>query len=308
MKTADTRILTGARWSSAVLCARRAVYEHADAPRDPISPRLQMIFRRGHTWGVVIREDMRRELAAQGRRLRAELEIPWPRQDPIGVGHADIYLPDERHMIEVLSTAGDLALPAHKALQVAGYVKNHRRAENATVLVIDRATGDERAYPIDAAGLAGRVTDIEHAVIAGIRHNEMPARAAEHPGAHPCAGCVFNSHCWAGWAPEPPEAVPHVATDAELLADAEDLLADRRAALAAVQGVRDEIRDRLRPYIAAGRSVTAGAIDVKRTVYARRSFSLSDYTNAGHTLGADAEAFTRESEIERWSIRRLGDQ
>lgn len=302
----DQRVLTGARWSSAVVCPRKAVYEHTDAPRGEFDDTTLRRFRRGHAWGKIVADDVVAALRADGQRPRTEEEVPWPAAAPIGIGHADIYLPRARRIVEVFSTDGT-SYPAHKGLQAAGYCTNHPNAEDAVVLVVDRATGDERVYPIDVAELEPRVREIEEAVTNAIASGDPPPRAADHPHAFPCSECVFRDHCWDGWDAPPLVVVDGADNDATELADIEDSIAATKQTLKDLEADRAAVRERLAPYLTPGVPAACGGVILRRTITAgRRSFAVGAYEAAGHRLDETAAAFvTDAAPSERWSVKRM---
>lgn len=306
MSTAE-RILTGARWSSAVICARKPVYEHQAAPQEPLPDFVLRRFKRGNAWGRIIRDDIVGAFRAQNRRPVAEVEVPWPAADPVGVGHADIYIPHERHIIEVFSTAGT-GFPAHKGLQAAGYAVNHPRAEEASVLVVDRETGDERIYPLELDVLEPQVHALEAQVVEGIRGGDMPPRAAAAPFAFPCSECQFAAHCWRDWEPEPIDQVPEAADDALALADVEDSLATAKGIVDGLEVMRSDLRAKLAPLIPAGETVECGSVSLRRSVVkGRTSFAIRQFLDAGHKLPRVVAPFISQGAAsERWTVTRIG--
>lgn len=297
-------VLTGARASSAAICPRRAVYEHHDAPREESTEQMKGWFRRGHAWARVVREAIVEGLHEEGRRPRIEEVIPWPARDPIGEGHADLYIPHEQRIIEVVSNAG-ATLPSHKPLQAGLYIRNHPRATCGDVLAVDTHTGEERIYPVEMAGLAEELDKIESQVLAGIRDGEIPPRVGDAPWSGPCAMCAFSRHCWDGWERPDPEALPEFAADLARLADLEDAIAAMKAG-ESIMAEREEVRARLRGHIVAGHEYESGGIRVKRTeVAGSETFSLKAMRDAGHTLPEDLAPFVNRGRgSERWTVKR----
>lgn len=302
--SADTRDLSGVRASTAVRCPRAAVYQHQDAPRRAWTDRELQTFRRGQGWHDVVLSHIVQGFNDQGRRPRREETIPWPVENPIGVGHADLFVPSERTVVEVVSNAGG-HLPEEKVTQAALYALNHRNADQAVVLAVDTHTGDEHVYPIDLSGLEPRVREIEQTVVDGVRTGVPPERTCRTPFDGPAQFCPFVEHCFADWEWPPLEELLVDPDELELLADAEDDVADARKALKEAEEKRNEIRGRLRPLIPANAESIAGSVAVRRTVFESRSFSLSDARKAGHSLPRKLRAFEKTSEQERWTIRRV---
>jgi hypothetical protein len=300
----DTRDLTGPRWSSAVMCPRKAFYEAADAPRRQWLPHELQRFRRGQVWEEAVVADVVDGFRRQGRRPRRQETVAWPAADPIGTGHMDCYIPSEHLVVEVVSNAGG-QLPEYKCLQVAGYTLNHPNAEQAVVMSVDTHTGSDPVYPIDLGGLEPRVREIEQAVVDGVRSGEEPCRVCRTPFDGPAQMCPFVEHCFRDWEFPPLEELLADPKELELLADAEDDVADARKALKDAEEKRNEVRGRLRPLIPANAESIAGGITVRRTVFESASFSLSDARKAGHSLPRKLRAFEKTSEQERWTVRRL---
>ncbi len=295
--------LSGPRWSSAVICPRRATYEGLGAEREPVSPQVERWRRRGHAIGDAIRSEIIHELRVQGRRPRDEEEIPWPRKDPIGVGHADLVVPHERHVIEVTSTK-DADLEYRKALQAAGYAVN-KGWSGATVISVDPQSYTERVYPVDVEALAPQVYEIEQTIVSALRTGELPDRVCATPGDGPAQLCPFASACFAGWERPPLDLLIGFDEQVEELADLEDEVGVARRELRVLEERRDEKRAALRPYVEAGEALLAGAIRVKRSVSVVERFSLAKARAAGHSLPAELEAFVSSSETDRWTVRRI---
>jgi hypothetical protein len=304
MVVAITPELTGPRWSSAVMCPRKAYYEAVDAPRREWTPVELQRFRRGRVWEEAVVADVVDGFRRQGRRPRRQEEVAWPISDPIGTGHMDCYIPSERTVVEVVSNAGG-QLPAYKCLQVAGYALNHPNAEQAFVLSVDTHSGDDPTYPIDLAALEPKVRAIEDAVVTGVRAGSPPDRVCRTPVDGPAQMCPFVDHCFDGWQWPSFEELLADAKELEQLADAEDNVGSLRADLKTAEQARNELRDRLRPLIPPNEEGMAGNIRVKRTVSERTSFSLSDARKAGHDLPRKLQPFIGTSEQERWTVKRI---
>jgi hypothetical protein len=303
------RQLTGVRWSAAVLCPRMAAYQGLKAPHGVHDQVTLRRFKRGNAWGQIIRDELATSLRERGERPVSEAEILWPAKAPVGIGHADLYRPRTRQMVEIFSTDGT-GYPARKGIQVAGYAVNHRKADNASVLVVDRVTGDEASYDVDLDALEPQVRAIETAVVDALSGGELPERVTYAPWAWPCSECVFAEHCWADWEPVPLAQIPGAVDDAARLADAEDAVSAARRDVKALEQARAAIRDRLRPLTPAGETVAAGEISLRRTeVAGRTTFALGDYQAAGHRLPRRARAFISEGAgSERWTVKRTPEE
>lgn len=313
--TTTERILSGPRASSLVMCERRAVYEAIGAKRDETDPAQERIFRRGRRIGQMLAEEIAETLAADGREAVLEREIPWPYNNPIGVGHADLFIPDERHMVEIVSTK-DADLPHYKPRQVAFYVLNDPDAEHATVLSIDPSTNEERSYSIDVEAFRADLTESVMRAIRAINAGR-PAdakRALRHdgdqvdsPSGFPCFGCPFRRPCWDGWEPDPVGELPaELHAIVERLAAVEDELGRYKAA-PSLEEERAELRERLRGRMKPGTNYRAPGFDKIRftEVSGRRTFSLKDFEAAGHRMPDVAEDFTKTGAgHDRWTITR----
>lgn len=300
--------LVGPRWSAAAICARWCVYGAQGAPaREHTDEELQR-FARGKAWGRVIADGVQARLHREGRRPRAEEVIPWPRAEPIGEGHADLYIPHEALVVEVVSNAGG-TLPPNKAIQAAGYALEHPNAEEAVVDSVDTHTGREHFYPLDLSGLEPRVREIQAQVLAGLA-GELPERVCRTPWDGPAQLCPHVAHCFADWQPTPLDELLVTSGEADLLdrlADAEDTYGAANSAAASAKVARDELREKVEPLIEPGALTIAGDIGIRRTTFERESFSLSDLRNAGHNLPKRLDAFVRRSSQTRWTIKRLTD-
>lgn len=306
----STRILTGARWSSAVLCARQAVYQGRGADGAPPHPSQERVWRRGRFIGEAIAKDVAAVYADAGLEVIAEPEIPWPAKNPIGTGHADIYVPAEGEIIEVVSTR-DAALPKHKALQLAGYVMNHPQATRGTVLSVDPSSYEERSYPIDVEALRPEVERIQDEVVEGMSPGgRWPDRAGAHPGDFPCFWCAFKEDCWQGVDYPDPNRIkePDKVAALQRLADIEDRISIDGKGVEHLKDERDEIRKELEPWITPGQDTVAGGIKVKVTpVAGAERFDLSAAVKAGHRIPDHLLPFiSRNKGYSRWTVRRVG--
>lgn len=304
-----TRVLTGPRWSSAVQCSRRAVYEGLGIAGEPFSAETLGYFRRGRLLGETFARDINDQLVEQGRpEALLELEVPWPNPETIGTGHADLFIPDEGRIVEIVSSA-DCDLPAHKPVQAAGYALNWPDAKAATVLAIDPSSLRDQAFPVDLLGLQDEVHEIEQEVLRGLRDGELPERpeGIESPSQRPCFDCPFRRECWKTWEPWPVGTLPESLNgDLLRLADLEDQIS-RAKKVEHLTDERDEIRGKLRGLMVEGGQYRGGGVQVKWTEVApRRTFRLADYEKTGHTLPPAEQEFVKESGgYDRWTVKRV---
>lgn len=316
------RVLTGPRLSSLAMCERRPVYEYLDVERDPIHPNQERMFRRGRRLGQLIADEIRENLAEDGREVEAEREIPWG-PDGQYTGHADVFVHGEGLTIEVVSTAG-ADLPLYKVRQVVLYHVLDPESHGAAVLSIDPSTNEERFYPIDVDGpmpdgertwreWAEEVLARVYAAMAAgdpgmarvaLDHN---GEQVESPSGFPCFDCPFKRPCWANWEPLPKGQVPEELHAAVVeLAMIEDKLASVRRA-DHLEERREELRELLAGQLQAGTDYTAPGFQKIRfsEVKGRTTFSLSAFEKAGHRLPDEAKAFISVGRGHlRWTITR----
>jgi hypothetical protein len=306
MPVAERRQLDGARWSSAVICPRRAYYDHARTPLDEMPRGIEGARWRGQVIGKAVAEEIVRHWRAQGRRPRVEEAVPWPAADPVGIGHADVYLPSEARMVEIKTMSG-MELRHEAALQVSGYTLNHPRAEQATVLVVDPLSGGEREYPIRVEALRSEVEEIEAKVVSGIRGGGIPARVCRHPHDEPSLICPYVSTCFQEWTP-PTLPAPQMAEAFRRLAEVERLMKYAKSESETLREDRDELRRNLAPFLEPGMDYVAGGIRVRRSmVEGHERLSLSEMRKAGYEVPAELEPFVRDIvSSERWYVTEVG--
>lgn len=306
--TADGVLLVGPRWSSAVRCARRAVYDAREAPKEPASDWLKGIRRRGHAVERAIRQDIFDDLHQQGRRPRAQEAIAWPAFAPVGESHADIYVPHETEIVEVKSHA-DCTLKPEAAIQAAGCAINHPRATSAQVVVVDPSSFAERWYPLDLDALTPTVRRIEEQVTTALEADTLPERACRFPGDSPGLFCPYwrdGGVCFTGWTREELDRGLFDA-EAELLADLTDELAEAKDVVSEIEERVKAARDELRPYLPAGEPIeTERLAKLQRSeVAGRRTFQLAAAEAAGYKLPPRLRPFLKVGEpSERWTVKR----
>lgn len=298
-----TRVLTGPRLSDAARCARRCVYRGLGIQGIPHSEETLRRFARGQQIGRMRAAEVAETLAAQGREAICEKEVPWE----FGVGHADVWIPDEDTVVEIVSSA-DESLPPVKALQVTLYAIN-LPAEKASVLVVNPTTYRDKAYPVSVEGLRPIAEQIMDAVVRGIRDGELPPRlngdVSAGPGHWECSDCVFRKHCYQDWKPTPAGRLPEAEADFLRLADIAAEEGRTKKLAAELKAEREEIRARLAARMEPGSRYVAGGLEVWRTrVAGRRTLRFADLEAAGFELPAEVEPFVNEgAESERWFIR-----
>lgn len=310
--TTDVANLTGPRWSQAVRCTRAAAYQALGVEGLPYSEDTLRRFMRGTHVGRAMADTVVAEMASQGRTALTEVECYWPPDDPIGVGHADLYLPDESTVDEVYSTT-DTTFPRMKALQVVGYCIALGATE-AKVLVVNPNTYECRVYPVNVEALRSEVEGLMAEVATAVRDGVIPERLNGDPKANPgsfdCQDCPFRMTCWEGWEPPPAGSLPGCEDDLVRLVDLEREIkrTPRGDHVLEMEAERDAIRERLRGLMEPGVDYYEAGIRVRRTeVNGRRSFSFSAAEAAGFALPADLLPFISEGKpSDRWLIREVG--
>lgn len=303
--TTTERTLTGPRASSAVLCARMAAYQGLDVEVVPYPDETLRRFARGIRLGQVMGHEIIETLAINGREAVLEHEVPWPADDPIGVGHVDVYEVAANHPIEVVSTEG-CALPPNKAKQVAWYALS-LGSEKASVVSVDPKSGESRVYPVNVEAFRAEIEAIQESIVLAMRGGPLPERfEGSSPAAWPCFECPFRVGCFADWTPPPAGRLPGMGDDLVRLADLTAQIARLKKA-DDLESERDEIRERIAPLMEPGEDYIEGGVKVRRTqVAGRRSFSFSAMEAAGYSLPPDlAEFVTDGKPFDKWTVREL---
>lgn len=306
--TTTNRVLEGARWSSAVMCSRMASYQALGVEGDPHPEHVERRFGRGRRIGEAMAAEIIETLAAQGRHAVAEHEVPWPGDDPVAVGHVDIYEVDANHPIEVVSTEG-CSLPPNKARQVAGYAVS-LGSDRASVVSVDPKSGESRVYPINVEAFRPEVERIQGEVVAAIRDGVIPDRfEGSHPGAYPCAECPFLVGCMADYTPPPAGTLPGRGADLMRLLELDTLIRStpRGDHVLEYEAERDEIRESLRGLMSSGEVYIEDGVQVKRTeVSGRRSFAFAAAEAAGYEIPESMRPFITEGKgFDKWTVKEL---
>ena len=300
--------LTGPRLSGLMMgCARRTYYEAIGAEAEPHDARTLRIFRRGHAVEAAIVKELADELKADGRRLQRQVNIPWPRSEPVGTGHADVFIPREKLIVEITSTAGG-ALAKRKAMQSAAYAYQHGRAQAAAVLSIDPSTFEEHLYPINVDALVPEIDRLMGLFTDGLKAHEPPPRACVTPLDPLARMCPFaRTVCFPDWQSPPPDellATPALRHAARMMKDRQDDIRLNEKDTAELAEKRDANRELLEPYMPRDEYVQVGDVDVKVIeVQGRQSFDFAAAAAAGVDLSA-VEAFINRGDPHlRWYTR-----
>ena len=299
--------LTGARLSALSRCPRQAAYTALGAEANSPSDQMERYFARGRVFEEYV---VRQFEAKYPGGVETQREIPWP----LGVGHADIYIPQEKLLVEVVSTVAPTgAILGFKIEQVKLYLHFDEEAERAAVYVVNPSDlRREDLLPVkltdeDRMRIETEVAEVE----AGI------ANYSEGPDALPtcCASspddCRFGHMCsytdlaWADWEPPAAEDVPEEAVELLMRLAAKDRA--YKAAEANTSGYkheRDEIREALLPLLEPGVEYVAGGVSVKLTqVKGRETFRLAPARTAGAITPGIEEALQPWISVGEPSVR-----
>lgn len=315
----QTRELSGARASSAVICPARAEYEGLQADRTDDTPAyLERAFNRGRKVGVLWARIMRDDLIATGRdpaELVVEDKCAWGPPEYGWEGHADLADYGERVVHEIYHAKGGV-YREHKGWQAAWYAISKGDEWRAQVDVVDTsseelASEDEgfsiQSYDVNVPGLRAHVLGLQARVVTAVALGEVnPADKISDTPRHPdCQSCAFMTTCHAGWQPPHPAGIPGL-EDVFVALRVTD--ADRKAQASALKKTEDRRKELIEQIIEVfpdeSSSVTSGDVTVKRTVVKPGvSFSLTDAIKAGHSLPAELEAFAKPRKgFDKWEV------
>ena len=207
------------RWSSTVVCARKAIYEAEQAPAREFTDRETRIMLRGQSIGRDVATIYEYLLGPD--QVEREVPIPWE----FGLGHADIYLRPTRTLVEVVSAAHATEQRRHvKLLQLVGYMSGHAECESGALLVVDPADLSEEQTLIIKGGAAYEALLAEarervEQLRAHARDGVLPERVCRKPSEAIGRFCLHADYCFTGW--EPPEPLS-VVDDPETISRVHD--------------------------------------------------------------------------------------
>lgn len=231
------------RWSSVRDCPRKAIFEATKAPaRERTDKEQRILFRGkriGRDYAEILslkhnsRDEHRKFIRARNRseesgggyygagKVWCEKKIVWP----LGVGHADVWLPATGTLVEVLSSAHATPQNAHsKKLQLAGYMEHDPEARNGVVVVLDPNDMSETRHIVSKhdeqyASLVEEMRARIRQVQAWDADGTLPPRVCTKPSDARGHFCVYAEVCFDGWtAPERPKVKsPDVASLARQL-------------------------------------------------------------------------------------------
>jgi len=285
------------RWSSARDCVRKSIYEAEGAPARERTPAEEGTLWRGKSIGrdytIFLATQQQttifvesgphhwvppelRAKTIEDAGIVAEQRIRWR----YGVGHADIYLPDTRTIVEVLSSAHVSDEMRHaKLLQAVGYCEHHPQAENCALIVVSPTDfTSERVVLVSTSrqyrDLRDEVRERIEQVRAWDEDGLLPERVCSKPSEARGHFCVFAAHCFEGWQAPEPEAF---AAD-ETLVEAVREFDECKRAISARKPELDDLEKRKNAAqniieaaeLPAKRTVRVGPFDVTRTAVQRK--------------------------------------
>lgn len=296
---------TAIRASEMARCVRMAALRARGAEQQEYDEQTRRYFARGHLYTDYVCRQLE---AKHGREnVQREVEVEWP----LGIGHADAYLPNEKLLVEIKSTVSpstsspmfDMAVQ-----QLRIYLRFHPEATSGALYLVNPSDlsgedvfvvnlTDEDVYAIDAA-----VAEVQASLDGG----DLPARICSKPGQGRGRLCPFVEACFEGWvAPEPDEVVDPDAVDAaSRLAAIKVAERPLKEQLAALEEGKKEAQADLAELVEVGESVV-GPWLVKRTHVSRSpSFSLKAAQAAGFPTDALGEYMKPGAEYDTFTVRR----
>lgn len=250
-------------------CPRQGVYAATDAPARERTDREERTLFRGRRIGRDY-ADMLAEKYGEDN-LERERKISWP----LGVGHADVYLPETRTIIEVLSSvhAGEQMLHG-KLLQTVAYIEHDPEADNGCLVVLDpRDYSEDRTVLARSSQRYAALVDEMHERVAQVirwqQSGELPGRVCAKPSEAIGRFCLHADHCFAGWEPPPLEeiaATPELIAAVRQFAEAKAEQSGREREARTFEQMKREAQDVLeRAELPAATDVKVGAYRVRRT-------------------------------------------
>lgn len=255
-------------------CPRKAVYEATGAPARERTDREERVLFRGRRLGRDF-ADMLAEKYGEDM-IERERKVVWP----LGVGHIDVYLPETKTAIEILSSAHASEQQTHgKLLQLVGYIENDTEAENGVLVILNPADYTEDRIVVSPA--SARYTELVEEmaqrvdqVLRWSSDGTLPDRVCGKPSEAVGRFCLHADYCFAGWEPPPLE---QVAASPELVA-AVETFAQMKRARSETTAVDKDLERRQKEAQAiieaaelpVGVEVQVGSFKVRRTAVARK--------------------------------------
>lgn len=286
-------------------CIRMAALRGQGAEQQEYDAQTRRYFARGHLYTDYVCRQLEAKYGREN--VQREVEIPWP----LGVGHADAYLPNEKLLVEIKSTvAPSTSSPMFEMAvnQLRFYLHFHPEAERGALYLVNPS--DLSGEDVFEVGLTDEDREAIDLAVAQVEHaldtDNLPERVCSRPSQGRGRLCPFVEACFAGWeAPEPGEVVdPDAADAASRLAAIKTAERPLKEQLAALEEGKKQAQADLAEYVEPGEAVVGPWI-VKRTHVTRSpSFNVKAFAAAGHSLEPLAEFFKPGAEYDTWKVER----
>lgn len=239
-------------------------------------------FARGHLYT----EYVARQLEAKHGKENVHREVEI--HHPLGVGHADIYLPNDRLLLEVKSTATPTTSSPMFDMAVAQlrfYLRFHPEAEQGALYLINPSDlSREDVFTVkltdeDIVEIDMTVLDI----VSALERQDPPARVCAKPSQARSRMCPFADTCFHGWEPPPTNESDDPALVELVTAIAQAKAAERveAARVKELEEARKSLEAQLADLVDVG-DTRVGNYMVKRTHIERSpSFSIKAAEAAG---------------------------
>jgi len=312
----DDRLLGRTRWSHAARCETGRMASLGLLGAEPAPPTERQLgrFQRGKD---AQRYAARRWMQKYGEEgVVQEKAVPWPAPPelPVGELHEDIFVAQEKLVVEVKNSVYVDSMFDMSLRQVKGQIYWDPDAEFGALEFVDHDYQTTDLFPViltdeDTAEL----DEIAAAVVSAGKTGELPPRVCQKPGDGIQRMCPFISQCFEGWEPPPIEEredLADVVTEAYL---AERDLKVRQAELVPYAVRWEAAKAALEEAEVPEGLTAAGAVSVKRTVVTgSERFSLSKARKLGIFGEQDRERFdsciSMSKEHSRWGFERIGDE
>lgn len=296
------------RWSSVRDCGRKAVYEATGAPARERYSREERILFRGKTIG----RDYADMLAAShgAAEIERERKVIWP----LGVGHIDVYVKQTQTVIEVLSSAhASESMIRSKLVQAVGYALHDPEATNVCLVILNPSDYSEERVIVTPTSpqwesLVAEVNDRVAQVLAWRDGGDIPERVCNKPGDAHGHFCLYASHCFEGFVPDPLAHLDDSETH-QLVArlyHAKQKEREVKQTLGIVETERKEIEQQLDDVVEAGK-FQVGQFQIVKSPRTRESFKLKLAQNDSRIPPMLLEEFTNVSTFTVWTVDRNGE-
>lgn len=292
------------RLSSVRTCPRKAVYEVTDAPAREMYDKEKRILWSGRRIGTDYLDMLE---AGNGVTIERELKIPWP----LGVGHADGWMPEARTLLEVLSSAhASNDMVASKLLQLVSYMRYWPAAHVGALLIVDpRDYSEERVIVRRGTPqwdtLAEQAADRVDQVLRWKERGILPDRVCAKPADARSHFCRHAEHCFEGWEQPVPDPIGGEETQ-QLVIRLDHVKAKKReldATKKVLETEQKEIQAALEAEVPPGEWMIGG-YKVKRSPRVRSSFKLPLAEKDSRFPGELLAEFTTTSRYDVWTTER----